>query len=32
MHNKGLFDEFVNIAIEPNPATFKLLTTGDEAK
>jgi len=32
MHNKGLFDEYVNVAIEPNPANFKLLTTGDDAK
>jgi len=27
MHNKGLFDEFANIAIEVNPATDDLITT-----
>jgi hypothetical protein len=27
MHNKGLFDEFANIAIEVNPSTDDLITT-----
>jgi hypothetical protein len=27
MHNKGLFDEYADIAIEENPATDELLTT-----
>jgi hypothetical protein len=27
MHNKGLFDEFANIAIELNPANDRLITT-----
>ena len=27
MHNKGLFDEFANIAVEENPSSDELLTT-----
>jgi hypothetical protein len=27
MHNKGLFDEYANIAIEENPASDELITT-----
>jgi hypothetical protein len=26
MHNKGLFDEYANIAIEENPASDELIT------
>jgi len=29
MHNKGLFDEFANIAIEVNPAKEGLITVGE---
>jgi hypothetical protein len=29
MHNKGLFDEFANIAIEVNPANDRLVTVGE---
>ena len=27
MHNKGLFDEFANIAVEVDPANMNLITT-----
>lgn len=29
MHNKGLLDEFANLALEANPANDRLITTGD---
>jgi hypothetical protein len=29
MHNKGLYDEFANVAIEVNPVHFKLMTAGE---
>ena len=29
MHNKGLYDEFANIAVEANPTNFKLVTAGE---
>jgi hypothetical protein len=30
MHNKGLFDEFANIAIEENPAKDELITVSGQ--
>jgi hypothetical protein len=32
MHNKGLFDEFANIAIEVDPAINDLITTKGQKK
>jgi hypothetical protein len=29
MHNRGLYDEFANVAIEVNPVHFKLMTAGE---